>query len=68
MNEAKKSRDGDYFLNFIETNKDRLLLKEKERKQAEKLAKKNKKKKNDWGEEEEEEEEKISNENTLNLF
>lgn len=65
LNEAKKSRDGDYFLNFIETNKDRLLLMEKKRKQAKKLAKKNKKKKKDLGEEEEEE--KISNENSLNL-
>lgn len=53
LNEAKKSKDGDYFLKFIAKNKDQLLLKEKERKQAKKSAKKNKKKNEDWEEEEE---------------
>ncbi|CAL9735392.1 hypothetical protein MOSE0_H04852 [Monosporozyma servazzii] len=43
LNKARKTKDGKFFINYIQENRERLLLEEKERKQVKKLAKKKKK-------------------------
>lgn len=40
LHRAKKTKDGDFFLNYIQVMKERLLEEEKERKRLKKLSKK----------------------------
>lgn len=45
LNGARKTKDGEFFVDYISKNKDQLIIEEKERKQAKKLSKKKQKKK-----------------------